>query len=161
MQAGDVLAERYRLDDLLAEAGAGRFWRAHDLVLHRPVAVHILAEDDERSGPLLEAARRTGPVINRRLLRVLDAESVDGCCFVVNEWGSGTSLDILVAGEGPLRPRRAAWIVAEVADCLSRAHPQRVAHGRPGQARNDKGGHCRPPPPGHVRPPEPAHVHSQ
>ena len=37
MQAGDVLAGRYRLDDLLAESGAGRFWRAHDLVLHRPV----------------------------------------------------------------------------------------------------------------------------
>jgi len=28
MQAGDVLADRYRLDDLLAENGTGRFWRA-------------------------------------------------------------------------------------------------------------------------------------
>ena len=129
MQAGDVLAERYRLDDLLAEAGAGRFWRAHDLVLHRPVAVHILAEDDERSGPLLEAARRTGPVINRRLLRVLDAESVDGCCFVVNEWGQGDSLDILLTREGPLAPRRAAWLVAEVADSMAEAHAAGLAHG--------------------------------
>ena len=48
MQAGDVLAERYRLDDLLAENGTGRFWRAHDLVLHRPVSVHVLSADDER-----------------------------------------------------------------------------------------------------------------
>ena len=55
---------------------AGRFWRAHDLVLHRPVAVHVLAEDDARAQPLLEAARRTGPVIDRRLLRVLDAEAL-------------------------------------------------------------------------------------
>ena len=49
MQAGDVLAERYRLDDLLAENGAGRFWRAHDLVLHRPVSVHILLADDDHT----------------------------------------------------------------------------------------------------------------
>ncbi|NYE36361.1 hypothetical protein F4692_001465 [Nocardioides cavernae] len=129
MQAGDVLAERYRLDDLLAEAGNGRFWRAHDLVLHRPVAVHILAADDERSGPVIEAARRAGPVINRRLLRVLDAEVVDGRCFVVNEWGQGDSLDILLTREGPLPPRRAAWLVAEVADAIAEAHDAGLAHG--------------------------------
>lgn len=129
MQAGDVLAERYRLDDLLAEAGNGRFWRAHDLVLHRPVAVHLLAADDERSGPVLEAARRAGPVINRRLLRVLDAEVADDRCFVVNEWGQGDSLDILLTREGPLPPRRAAWLVAEVADAIAEAHDAGLAHG--------------------------------
>jgi serine/threonine protein kinase len=130
MHAGDVLAERYRLDDLLAENGNGRFWRAHDLVLHRPVAVHILDADDERAEPVLEAARRAGPVINRRLLRVLDAEVLDGRCYVVNEWGQGDSLDILLTREGPLPPRRAAWIVAEVADTLAEAHAAGVAHGR-------------------------------
>ena len=129
MQAGDVLAGRYRLDDLLGEAGAGRFWRAHDLVLHRPVAVHIIAEDDDRAQPLLEAARRTGPVIDRRLLRVLDAEAADGRCFVVNEWGQGDSLDNLLTREGPIAPRRAAWLVAEVADSLVGAHEAGLAHG--------------------------------
>ena len=129
MQAGDVLAGRYRLDDLLAEAGAGRFWRAHDLVLHRPVAVHILGRDDDRAQPLLDAARRTGPVIDRRLLRVLDAEEADGRCFVVNEWGQGDSLDILLTREGPIPPRRAAWLVAEVADSLVGAHEAGLAHG--------------------------------
>ncbi|MBD3947413.1 protein kinase family protein [Nocardioides ganghwensis] len=128
-QAGDVLAGRYRLDDLLAEAGSGRFWRAHDLVLHRPVAVHILSADDERAQPMLDAARRTGPVVNRRLLRVLDAESADGLCFVVHEWGQGDSVDILLTREGPLAPRRAAWLVAEVADSLAEAHDAGLAHG--------------------------------
>ena len=129
MQAGDVLAGRYRLDDLLAESGGGRFWRAHDLVLHRPVSVHLLPGDDERAESLLEAARRTGPVINRRLLRVLDAEVADGRCYVVNEWGQGESLDILLSREGPLAPRRAAWLVSEVADSLAEAHDAGLAHG--------------------------------
>ena len=129
MQAGDVLAGRYRLDDLLAESGGGRFWRAHDLVLHRPVSVHLLPGDDERAEALLEAARRTGPVINRRLLRVLDAELADGRCYVVNEWGQGESLDVLLTREGPLAPRRAAWLVSEVADSLAEAHDAGLAHG--------------------------------
>ncbi len=130
MQAGDVLAARYRLDDLLAENGSGRFWRAHDLVLHRAVAVHVLPADDERAEAVIEAARGAGPVINPRLLRVLDAEVKDGRCYVVNEWGQGDSLDILLTREGPLPPRRAAWLVAEVADSIAETHAAGLAHGR-------------------------------
>lgn len=130
MQAGDVLADRYRLDDLLAESGGGRFWRAHDQVLHRPVAVHVLVAGDERAEPLLRAARAAGPVSDRRLLRVLDADIKDGRCYVVNEWGHGESLDILLVREGPLPPRRAAWLVAEVADSIAEAHDAGLAHGR-------------------------------
>lgn len=130
IRPGDVLADRYRLIDLLSEAGEGRFFRAHDKVLDRHVALHIIAADDPRAPELTEAARVSATVQDPHLLRVLDIETRDGRCFVVNEWGAGTSLDILVSSEGALRPRRAAWVVAEVADCLSKAHPQRVAHGR-------------------------------
>lgn len=145
MQAGDVLAGRYRLDDLLADYGSGRFWRAHDLVLHRPVAVHVLAADDPRAEPVLEAARSAGPVIDRRLLRVLDAEISDGRCYVVNEWGQGDSLDILLTREGPLPPRRAAWLVGEVADSIAEAHAVGLAHGRltPENVLIDQHGHVR------------------
>jgi hypothetical protein len=128
--AGDVLASRYRLDDLLAESEGGRFWRAHDAVLHRHVAVHLLEVGDARADGLLEAARTTAPYSDRRMLRVLDADRVDDVCYVVNEWGEGTSLDKMLAGESPLPPRQAAWIVAEVADSVARAHAAGLAHGR-------------------------------
>lgn len=127
---GDVLAGRYRLVDLLSESGNGRFWRAHDRVLERHVALHVIAEGDERAAGLVEAARRSATVLDRRLLRVLDAERADGLCYVVNEWGSGTSLDIVVATHGPLPPRRAAWLVGEVADSIAHAHAAGVCHGR-------------------------------
>jgi len=128
-RAGDVLADRYRLVDLLSESGGGRFWRAHDRILERHVALHVIAADDERSGLLLEAARRSATVLDQRILRVLDAEQVEEYCFVVNEWGSGTSLDIMLASNGPLSPRRGAWLVSEVADSIAVAHAHGVAHG--------------------------------
>ncbi len=130
IRPGDVLAGRYRLVDLLTESGGGRFWRAHDRVLERHVALHVIAEDDPRAPGLLEAARQSATLLDRRILRVLDADTDDGLVFVVNEWGSGTSLDILVASAGPLQPRRAAWLVGEVADSVARAHEAGVAHGR-------------------------------
>jgi hypothetical protein len=127
---GDVLADRYRLTDLLTESAGGRFWRAFDSVLQRDVAVHIIAVSDERAPLLREAARRSATVLDRRMLRVLDIDEADDRCFVVNEWGSGTSLDILLAHGEPLSPTVAAWIVAEVGDTLALAHDNGVAHGR-------------------------------
>jgi hypothetical protein len=91
---GDVLAGRYRLIDLLTESAGGRFWRAHDNVLERYVALHVIPEDDPRAPLLLAAARESATALDARILRVLDAEMLDGKCFVVNEWGTGTSLDI-------------------------------------------------------------------
>lgn len=129
-RSGDVLAGRYRLIDLLSESGGGRFWRAHDRVLERFVALHVIAQDDPRAHELVEAARTSARVLDPRILRVLDAEEEDGRCFVVNEWGTGISLDILVTHDGPLTPRNAAWLVADVADALARAHAAGVTHGR-------------------------------
>lgn len=127
---GDVLADRYRLTDLLTESAGGRFWRAFDKVLQRDVAVHIIACDDDRAPLLREAARTSATVLDRRMLRVLDIDEAADRCFVVNEWGSGTSLDILLADGEPLSPTVSAWIVAEVADTLALAHDAGVSHGR-------------------------------
>ncbi len=130
IRPGDLLAGRYRLVDLLSESGSGRFWRAHDRILERHVALHVIAADDPRSEGLLRAARRSATVLDPHILRVLDAEEVDGLCYVVNEWGTGTSLDIMLGAGGVLAPRRAAWMVAEVGAAATVAHGAGVAHGR-------------------------------
>ena len=74
IRPGDVLADRYLLVDLLSESGSGRFWRAHDRTLDRHVSVHVLAADDERAPGLLEAARLSAALHDRRILRVLDLD---------------------------------------------------------------------------------------
>ncbi|HEU5036109.1 MAG TPA: hypothetical protein VFT70_03835 [Nocardioides sp.] len=130
IRPGDVLADRYRLVDLLTESSGGRFWRAHDKVLERHVALHVIAADDPRAEALLEAARRSATVHDRRLLRVLDADRTDNLVYVVNEWGSGDSLDIMLAADGPLGARRAAWLVSEVAGSIAAGHELGVPHGR-------------------------------
>ncbi len=130
IRPGDVLADRYLLVDLLSESGNGRFWRAHDRILERHVAVHCISSTDPHAAAMMAAARTSAAVLDRRILRVLDVDERDELCYVVNEWGSGTSLDILVANEGPLGPRRAAWVVSEVAASIATAHDADVAHGR-------------------------------
>ena len=129
IRPGDQLAGRYTMVDLLSESRGALFWRAHDRVLSRHVAMHVIDAEDERAPYLLDAAKRSAGVVDTRILRVLDADQREGVCYVVNEWGSGQSLDNLL-DQGPLSPRRSAWIVSEVAATIARAHEVGVTHGR-------------------------------
>lgn len=129
LNPGAVLAGRYRLDDLLTEVAGARFWRATDTVLARSVALHAVSSTDDRAPALLEAARTSATLADPRILRVLDCDDSDGITWVVNEWGSGLSLDLMVQ-QGPLSPDRAAWLVREVAESVASCHAQGVPHGR-------------------------------
>ncbi|HET6625183.1 MAG TPA: protein kinase family protein [Nocardioidaceae bacterium] len=126
---GTVLAGRFRLEDLVQETAGAKFWRATDQTLARNVAVNVVDAADERAQALLQAARTSATVTDGHFLRVLDAAQEDGFVYVVNEWGSGISLDKML-GDGPLPARRAAWLVKEVADAITTAHRQGIAHGR-------------------------------
>lgn len=134
---GTVLGGRYQLQELLSDHEGARFWRATDTVLVRSVAVHAVSSDDPRAERLLAGARLSATVSEPHILRVLDcdidpeadrAESTDGITWVVNEWGSGVSLDLMLQ-RGPLPPARAAWLAREVAECIAAAHAQGVPHG--------------------------------
>ncbi len=126
---GTVLAGRFTLDDLLDDTDGAKFWRATDQTLARSVAVHVIPDSDPRADALLTAARTSALVTDGHLLRVLDAAAENGVVYVVNEWGSGVTLDEMLS-EGPLSPRRAAWVVKEVAEAIATAHRNGVAHGR-------------------------------
>jgi len=126
---GTMLGGRYRLEDLLSEHEGARFWRATDTVLARSVAVHALASSDLRAPAVLDAARRSAQVTDPHFLRVLDCDDVDGLTWVINEWGEGVSLDIMLE-RSTLPPTRAAWLTREVAEAIAAAHAQGLHHGR-------------------------------
>jgi serine/threonine protein kinase len=127
--AGSLVAGRFRLEDLLEDNAGVRIWRATDLTLARNVTVHLIPADDPRAGAALTAARTSATVSDGRILRVLDALEEGDQVSIVHEWGSGLSLDRLVADE-PLPARRAAWLVREVAGAIAVGHRHGVAHGR-------------------------------
>ena len=60
---------------------------------------------------------------------MLDCDDDDGVTWVVNEWGDGVSLDLMLQ-QGTLPPSRAAWLAREVAEAIAAGHAQGIAHGR-------------------------------
>ncbi|MFE0600401.1 serine/threonine-protein kinase [Streptomyces sp. NPDC058871] len=134
---GDVLiANRYRLLSRLGAGGMGTVWRARDETLHREVAVKevrvpagLPAGDIARMYGRLEreawAAARIG---GRNVVTVHDVVMEDDRPWIVMELIRGPSVADLLCAGGPLAPRHAARIGAEVLGALRAAHAVGVEH---------------------------------
>lgn len=130
LASGDVLAHRYELQDLVNEKLGSTTWRAHDQVLNRNVGIEMLSSADPRADHFLTAARESTAVTDPRFLRVLDLiEDEQRHHLVVREWARAFPLDQLLA-QSPLPNRRAATVIAEVAEALAHAHEHGVYHRR-------------------------------
>jgi putative peptidoglycan lipid II flippase len=132
MPAGTVLAQRYRLEELLADSLPTVTWRAFDQVLSRSVLVHLLPPRDPGAADLLAAARNASVATDSRFLRVLDAvysNHPELGSYIVCEYATGQSLERILS-QGPLSGLEAAWVVREVADALSGVHAYGLYHRR-------------------------------
>ncbi len=128
---GSTLAG-YRLDELIARGGMGVVYRATQLALDRPVALkviasHLAAKQDFRDRFLREsrlAARLDHPGV----VPVYDAREEDGELIVAMRLVAGGDLKTRIAREGPLPPKRAIDLLAQVAAALDAAHTAGIVH---------------------------------
>ncbi|WP_405629035.1 serine/threonine-protein kinase [Streptomyces sp. NBC_01174] len=134
---GRVIADRYRLLDPLGEGGAGIVWSARDEVLGREVAVKEVRAPEEApsaggSEPsysrLEREARAATRFSHRNAVAVHDVVVQDARPWIVMELVRGLALSDVLAADGPLSPRRAARIGAEVLAALRAAHDAGVLH---------------------------------
>ncbi|MFI6105579.1 protein kinase [Streptomyces sp. NPDC051310] len=131
-----LVAGRYRLLDPLGEGGMGVVWRARDEVLGREVAVKevrapagLAAADEQRLYARLEReAWAAARVSHRNVVTVYDVATEGGRPWIVMELVRGVTLSDALDAEGPVPPRRAAHIGAEVLAALRAAHGAGVLH---------------------------------
>lgn len=123
-----TLADRYRLDELIAEGGFAHVFRAYDTELQRTVAVKMPKPGRLTSKESFQAeARRVARLKHDNIVPVYDVGLEGDTCFIVTEYAEGGSLaDRIVRGK-PARQDALRWIV-EIADALEYAHLHGVIH---------------------------------
>ncbi|MDT5040724.1 MAG: eukaryotic-like serine/threonine-protein kinase [Actinoplanes sp.] len=127
---GEILAERYQLEEHVNNDSAGRqVWRGIDVILRRPVAVVLRYPGGDSATEMLQAAVDASRVIHPNLVGVYDAIDEDDRAYVVREWVEGEALRDLVGVEGPLDPARATAIAHSIADALAAVHATGMVHG--------------------------------
>lgn len=147
---GEVLGGRYRVTATIGRGGMGVVARAVDQVLNREVAVKVLRAYTDASATELtdlrvrmrREAQAAARVRHSGVVTVHDVVEERGLPVIVMELVEGPSLDQVLSERGPLDPREAAAIGAELMDALDAAHRAGVLHRdvKPGNVLLERGG---------------------
>ena len=132
---GDILADRYRIDDRLGAGGMATVLRAHDLRLDREVAIKVLlpnlAADPALAERFEREARALAAASHPNVVAIHDVDAGDPATgrepFYVMELCDGGSLADRLAS-GPLRPAELVPILVGVADGLASLHARGIVH---------------------------------
>lgn len=130
MKSGDLIQDRYLLEERLGKGGMGAVWRARDQRLNRTVGIKVMApeltEEPEFLVRFLREAQSIARINHPNVVSVLDFGESHENPFLVMEYVPGKSLDELTGS--PMDPKKATAIVAQAADAAGAAHAQAVVH---------------------------------
>ncbi|MEV4365467.1 serine/threonine-protein kinase [Nonomuraea sp. NPDC049637] len=128
-----MVADRYRLDELIGSGPMGEVWRAYDTRADWVVAVKILgagAAGEAAREALKQHAQAVARVIHPNVAMVLDVGDQEGAPFLVTEFLTGTSVGEDLAAEGPMPIVEVCDLVGQAAAGLDAAHRAGVFHGQ-------------------------------
>ena len=130
---GQVLDEKYRLDERLGEGGMGTVYRATHLLIDRPVAVKVLhtrfVEDEAAQARFRREARAAGRLQHPNAVAVTDfGRTPEGFVYIVMELLEGRTLRDVLTDEAPLAPARAVELMMQIAAAVEAAHGGGVIH---------------------------------
>ncbi len=132
MIAGDVVAERYELEQLVGSGGMSSVFRAHDRVLERTVALKVLHERLTSHQDIVARFGREAKLVaglsHHNIVAVIDRGDAGGSPFIVFEYVAGENLKQLLGRDGPLPVARALELGIEIARALSFAHEKGFVH---------------------------------
>ena len=136
LQPGETFG-RYQVAELLGRGGMGEVYSAHDSVLHRMVALKVLAApatagDDappstDGAARILREARAAAGIAHPNAVAIYDVGEVDGVPFLAMELVAGRTLRTFRGDASVPLERRIRWLV-DVAHALGAAHALGLVH---------------------------------
>ena len=121
----------YSVVEKVGEGGMGVVYRAHDLILNRPVALKLLeasvAGTREGSERVLREARAASALNHPNVVTVYEIGEEQGATFIVTEFIEGKTLRSLVT-PGGAPPASVGDLARQIAEGLRAAHARGIVH---------------------------------
>lgn len=131
-EAGDVLAGRYEILQLLGEGGMGAVYKAQDRELDRPVALKLIRPELAASAAMLARFKQelllSRQVTHKNVIRIYDLGDADGAKFITMEYVDGRDLRSLIQEKKKFSPEEAIEVMQQVCQALEAAHSVGVIH---------------------------------
>jgi len=131
MQAGTVLAERYRVERLVSRGGMGAVFEATQLGLDRPVAVKVLLPSLSRDSKMQERFRReaksAASLRHPNIIQIYDYDISHYGPYIVMEFVRGQSLHQMLRNR-PLSVEHAVNLMEQICSAVASAHAAGIIH---------------------------------
>ena len=131
-EPGDMLAGRFRLDELVGRGGMANVFRAWDTVLGRPVAIKLLlpeiVADPDLALRFRREAHAAAVLHHPNVVGYLGAGTEGSTPYLVMELVEGDDLATTIRHDAPFPPATAARIARDVANGLAIAHARGIVH---------------------------------
>jgi serine/threonine-protein kinase len=129
---GQVIADRFRIDELLGEGGMGAVYRAFHTRIKKTVALKILRPELTTKEDVVARFEReavaAGRIEHENVAKATDFGRLpDGSFYLALEFVRGKSLSQVIA-EGPVSPERTLGIVRQIACGIDAAHQVGIVH---------------------------------
>lgn len=128
---GSILADRYKIVEIIGRGGVGIIVRAVDLILNLDVAVKILAVDHSglSAARLQREATAAGNLSHPGIARIMDfGQTNEGSPYMVMELLSGINLAQLIQEKSKVSFHTAMPIFYQICDALDHAHKNGIIH---------------------------------
>jgi serine/threonine protein kinase len=133
VKQGDVLAGKYRVEQVLGVGGMGVVVAATHLDLLERRALKFMLRTALHSGEAVERflreARAAARLKNDHVAKVHDVGRLEnGAPYMVMEYLEGSDLDVVIKRQGPLPPAVAASYAIQACEALAEAHSVGIVH---------------------------------
>jgi serine/threonine-protein kinase len=133
VEIGEVLREKYLIEQVLGQGGVGIVFAAHNLELDERVALKFLRADVAHDPDVIlrfaQEAKASASIKSEYVARVFDVGTTrKGVPFLVMEYLAGRDLSSEVEKGGPLPMRDAVEYVIQACDALASAHAKGIVH---------------------------------
>lgn len=127
-----LIGGRYETVRPIGRGGMGTVWLARDTVLGRQVAAKQIGafpgESEGETRRAMREARAAAALNHPNVVAVYDVTEHEGTPWLVMEYVAGPTLASAVRERGPMTPRGAADLGAQLAGALAAAHRAGIVH---------------------------------
>jgi eukaryotic-like serine/threonine-protein kinase len=132
MQAGSVIAGKYRVTEPLGRGGMGAVWRAEHVLLRTPLAIKLMdpkiAASGEAHARFSREARAAAALRSPNVVQVFDFGVDSGIPYIAMELLEGETLAQLLARNGRLPSDEVASLFTELGRAVAKAHELGIVH---------------------------------
>ena len=129
---GAVLDGRYKIEKIIGIGGMAVVYKAHDMLMDRPVAVKMLkdeiAGDEESVKRFVNESKAVAMMSHRNIVSIYDVNVREDVKYIVMEYIEGITLRNYMSKRGQLTLREIISYTEQILLALSHAHSKGIVH---------------------------------